>query len=613
MRHPALVLGLMITAESAIAAPAPWIEVKSAHFTVISDAGEKAARKTAWQFEQIRLALLQVWPWAKIDSGDPFVVFAARDENTLRTLGPHYWEGKRYRPVSFFTHGDDRQYIALRIDVSQPDDVGTNPYQSAYWSYSSAVFNRSFPRRLPAWYSRGIAEVMSNTIVRDKELHVGRPLPSSLQTVREHSLVPLNELLTADSSSRWRTDEVAAEIFDANAWALVHYLVFGDERKHAEKVNQFNRLLYAGTDPELAIREAFGDMKPYHAEMKRYVERNLFGYARIPVSLDTRPEAYAVRALPPAESAVARGEMLAAMDRPVEARAFAAEAAKADPGLPGPSEIEASLLEREKRTEEAKAAYAKAAENGSQRAHVYYRLAQLEWKPNADKETKAQLAASLEKARALEPGSANTLSFLADLKSDLGRGEEALALAQKAIEIEPAESYHRLTLARVLWDLRRPDDAMRAAQTALQAADDERSRQSAQAYLDFLAAQRARRAPAPTPVVASAGPAAPSAPVSLASVAEAFTRACSEGDKSGCAHLAVLQAHGDGVKRDRPKALATLETLCQEGLDDGCIGWALVLVNGGRPSDLAQARELLQGVCNHKNAEACQLLKSMPR
>jgi len=38
-----------------------------------------------------------------------------------------------------------------------------------------------------------------------------------------------------------------------------------------------------------------------------------------------------------------------------------------------------------------------------------------------------------------------------------------------------------------------------------------------------------------------------------------------------------------------------------------------VLVNGGRPSDLAQARELLQGVCNHKNAEACQLLKSMPR
>lgn len=613
MRHPALVLGLMITAASATAAPAPWIEVKSAHFTVISDAGEKAARKTAWQFEQIRLALLQVWPWAKIDSGRPFVVFAARDENTLRTLGPQYWEGKRFRPVSFGTAGRDRQYIALRTDANEPDDAGANPYQSAYWIYVSSVFNRSFPRHLPAWYSRGIAEVMSNTIVRDKELHVGRPLHSNLATVREHSLVPLGELLSADRSSRWLTQETAVEIFDANAWALVHYLVFGDQRKHAEKVNQFNRLLYAGTEPEVAIREAFGDMKPYQAEMKRYVERDLFGYVRIPVSLDTHPEAYATRVLAPGESAVRRGEMLVALDRPVEARAFAAEATREDPTLPGPSEIEASLLEEEKRTEEAKAAYAKAAERGSRRAYVYYRLAQLEWTPHADKAAKARLAASLEKARALEPGSADTLSFLADLKSDLGQGEEALALAQKAIEIEPAESYHRLTLARVLWDLERVDEAMRAAQTALQAADDERSRKNAQEFLDFVAGERARRASVPAPVVASAGPSASSAPLSLASVAEAFTRACSEGDKSGCAHLAVLQAQGEGVKRDRPKALATLETLCQEGLDDGCIGWALVLVNGGRPSDLAQARELLQGVCNHKNAEACQLLKSMPR
>jgi tetratricopeptide (TPR) repeat protein len=450
---------------------------------------------------------------------------------------------------------------------------------------------------------------MSNTIVRDKELHVGRPLRSNIETVRQHSLVPLGELLSADYSSRWLTQGVEVEIFDANAWALVHFLMFGEERAHAAKVNEFNRLLHSGTDPEVAVREAFGDMKPYHSEMKRYVERNLFGYVRIPVSLDTRTEAYAVRTLAPGESAVLRGEMLAAMDRPLEARAFAAEAARADPGLPGPSEIEATLLEREKRTEEARAAYLKAVERGSQRAHVYYRLAQLEWAPNLDEAAKARLAASLEKARALEPTSADTLSFLADLKADLGQGAEALALVQKAIEIEPAESYHRLTLARVLWDLQRPDEAMRAAQTALQAADDDSSRKNAQEFLDFVARERARRASVPTPAPVTAG----SSAVSLASVAEAFTRGCSGGDKASCAHLAVLQAQGDGVKRDRAKALTTLQDLCQEGIDDGCIGWALVLVNTMRPSDLTQARELLQGVCNHKNAEACQLLKSMPR
>src|SRR5262249_45318053 len=141
-------------AASAAAAPPQWLEVKSAHFTLITDAGEKSGRRTAWQFEQIRSALLQLWPWAKIDTAQPYVVFAARDENTLRTLGPQYWEGKRYRPTSFSASSRDRNYVAVRADVPEVDDVGMNPYQSAYWSYAASVFNRSFPQRLPSWYGR---------------------------------------------------------------------------------------------------------------------------------------------------------------------------------------------------------------------------------------------------------------------------------------------------------------------------------------------------------------------------------------------------------------------------------------------------------------------------
>jgi len=32
-------------------APDPWVEVRSPHFTVISNAGESRARSVAWQFE----------------------------------------------------------------------------------------------------------------------------------------------------------------------------------------------------------------------------------------------------------------------------------------------------------------------------------------------------------------------------------------------------------------------------------------------------------------------------------------------------------------------------------------------------------------------------------
>jgi TPR repeat protein len=93
---------------------------------------------------------------------------------------------------------------------------------------------------------------------------------------------------------------------------------------------------------------------------------------------------------------------------------------------------------------------------------------------------------------------------------------------------------------------------------------------------------------------------------------EAIDRACRAGDKRACAQLAVLQAQGQGVPRDRARALSTLQGLCDEGFDDGCVGWAIVLASGSR-QDVAKAKQLLDAVCNRGLAEACALAKQMPR
>ena len=100
MRPLVLTVSAVLVAARLGAAPAPWVEVKSPHFLVITNAGDGAGRRTAWQFEQIRSGLSRLWPWAKIDAGRPFVVFAVRDEATLKTLGPQHWEGKQYRSCS---------------------------------------------------------------------------------------------------------------------------------------------------------------------------------------------------------------------------------------------------------------------------------------------------------------------------------------------------------------------------------------------------------------------------------------------------------------------------------------------------------------------------------
>ncbi len=489
MRILALTVSTVLLGAGADAAPSPWVEVKSGHFTVITNSGEKAGRRTAWQFEQIRASLAKLWPWAKVETSRPFFVFAVRDEATLKTLGPQFWEGKRYRPSSFWTGGRDRDYVALRTDIREPDDAGANPYQQAYWGYVAAIFHRSFPRQIPQWYGRGICEVMSNTVVREKELHVGRLMQRNLDVLRERVPIPLREFLSADRRSPWLTQETGIELFDAQAWALIHYLMFGEEGRNGAKVDRFNRLLHEGVAEDAAVKEAFGDMAPYYEGMRTYVTRPVFGYARIPVSTASPEGSFSTRTLSPGEAAVVRGELLVAMGRPVEARAFAAEAAKADGALPGPWEIGGALLDADGRRDEAKAAFAKAVEAGSKSAYVHYRLAQLEWVPNPDAAQRERLAARLQVARELEPGRALTLSFLAEVLSGQGKHQEAFDLAIQAVKVEPAETYHRMALARVLWNARRPDEAIRMAQSALQTADTDEEKKEVQEFLD-LASRR---------------------------------------------------------------------------------------------------------------------------
>jgi TPR repeat protein len=95
--------------------------------------------------------------------------------------------------------------------------------------------------------------------------------------------------------------------------------------------------------------------------------------------------------------------------------------------------------------------------------------------------------------------------------------------------------------------------------------------------------------------------------------AAAYDAGCRAGaDKASCARYAVLQMQGLGVQRDSTAALATLEHLCGEKVDDACIGWALILAGRTEKRDVPKARALLQAPCDGGNGEACRILKSMP-
>jgi hypothetical protein len=67
-----------------------WIEIKSANFAVMSNAGERSTRKLVWQLEQVRSAMAGLFSWAKPDLNKPLSVIVLKDQNSMRALAPQY-------------------------------------------------------------------------------------------------------------------------------------------------------------------------------------------------------------------------------------------------------------------------------------------------------------------------------------------------------------------------------------------------------------------------------------------------------------------------------------------------------------------------------------------
>ena len=159
LRTPILFLVLCLTSSAALAADA-WKELKSAHFTVWSNARDGDTRELLWQVEQVRSALASLWPWMKVD-GRPVRIIVARDEKALKALVPEYWERKEgARLASLWLSTPGQTFLVLRADLLGDSHALVNPYQSAYFSYSNVVLARSLGSSAPPWVRRGLAAVL---------------------------------------------------------------------------------------------------------------------------------------------------------------------------------------------------------------------------------------------------------------------------------------------------------------------------------------------------------------------------------------------------------------------------------------------------------------------
>ena len=130
-----------------------WVEVRTPHFVVSSNAGETAARGVANDFEQIRALFHVTFPELRVDPPQPIRIVVARDEATMRMITPDEWGGPEHVHPSGVFHSDgEMDYVVLRLDAE-----GTTAFHTSYHEYTHSLMHLNFSR-LPLCVREGVAE-----------------------------------------------------------------------------------------------------------------------------------------------------------------------------------------------------------------------------------------------------------------------------------------------------------------------------------------------------------------------------------------------------------------------------------------------------------------------
>ena len=136
------------------------IEIRSPNFTVLSNAGDFEGRKSALQFEQIRGLFEHLYPKLRVDSGKPTIVFALKNEDSLKLFIPAYGQNTKAMHLGGLYHTSyDRNFAIVHTDVRGTGPLG---FRTLYHEYTHAYFRYNF-RGLPLWLDRSCPSMYGNT------------------------------------------------------------------------------------------------------------------------------------------------------------------------------------------------------------------------------------------------------------------------------------------------------------------------------------------------------------------------------------------------------------------------------------------------------------------
>jgi tetratricopeptide (TPR) repeat protein len=455
----ALSLPLLVAARDK---PENWVEVRSPHFSVISNSNEKQARRVADQFERMRSVFHTLFPKIQIDTLGSITVLAIKDEKDFQALEPAAYLAKgQLKLGGLFLRGADKNYVLLRLDAE-----GEHPYAVVYHEYTHLLLSKA--DWMPLWLNEGLAEFYQNTDIKEKEVALGQPSPENLELLRSERLLPLATLFRVDHTSPYYHEENKGSIFYGESWALTHYLEQKDYHDKTHRLTDYAHLLAQNVDAVTAASQAFGDLKQLQATLEAYVRQGSFQYLRMAGATDVDDGAFRSQALATPQADAVRADFLAYNDRTADARALLNGILQEDPNNVLAHETMGLLEFRDHHLEEARNWYAQAVSLDSQSylAHYYFAAISMNGSMDASQDSKVEssLRASIKLNPNFAPSYDRLAAFLAMRHRDL---DEAHVMALNAVQLEPGNLGYRMDTANVLLAMERGSDAVTVIRNAI--------------------------------------------------------------------------------------------------------------------------------------------------
>ena len=414
-----------------------WIEARSEHFTLLTDDSKGVAREVLEDLEQLRRLITQSLPSHPVDSPMPTAIFAFKNEKSLRGYQPMR-EGKAEDWVAMFRPTAFKNFILFRAEGGREvvRELVFKQYLYLLLSYGDVSY--------PLWLRSGLALFYGNAYISKAHAEVGKMHPGHRRALGEYRSLRIQELFAVTTQSPRYRDESLRPLFDAEAWALLHYLLVGRNPEGAQALGRFLELLGEGRDPMLSFQEAMKmPVGQLESEVSNYIRKSISLYWKVELPPLESERDFRFAEVSPDVAEARLGEVLIAVGRLDEARARLSAAVERAPDLPDAYEGLGFLSATEKDSASALSFLEKAVSKGATNPQVHYHYARilLDQYRGGDSEipepVRASALSALHKTLDADPSNADAARLFGFLRLFDGPAQEGVDVVKKALETSP--------------------------------------------------------------------------------------------------------------------------------------------------------------------------------